>query len=126
MVAKNKNVKNSTGKRYTEEQKSKILAFVEEQGRGGISAAGKKFGVSYIALRRWMNKKSGLPTEAKNVKPGRPAKMIAPVSAKGLKGMIAALENGLDEIQNSSVAELSNNLAKARAGILELKEFFAV
>lgn len=47
--------KGNTGKRYTDAQKREILDFVEAQGRGGITAAGKKFGVSYIALRRWMN-----------------------------------------------------------------------
>lgn len=65
--------KGNTGKRYTDDQKKKILEFVNSQGRGGISAAGKKFGVSYIALRRWMNGETG------GRKPGRAA-------AKGLDG----------------------------------------
>lgn len=47
--------KGNTGKRYTDAQKREILEFVNSQGRGGITAAGKKYGVSYIALRRWMN-----------------------------------------------------------------------
>ena len=47
--------KGNTGKRYTDDQKNAILAFVNSQGRGGISAATRKFGVSYIALKRWMN-----------------------------------------------------------------------
>ena len=51
--------KGNTGKRYTERQKNTILAFVRAQGRGGITAAGRKFGVSYIALRRWMGGKTG-------------------------------------------------------------------
>lgn len=66
--------KGNTGKRYTEEQKQAILAFVNSQGRGGISAATRKFGVSYIALKRWMN-----PGAARG-KAGRPAK------ARGLDG----------------------------------------
>jgi transposase-like protein len=65
--------KGNTGKRYSEDEKKKILEFVGSQGRGGISAAGKKFGVSYIALRRWMNGETG------GRKAGRPA-------AKGLDG----------------------------------------
>ena len=65
--------KGNTGKRYSTEQKREILAFVNAQGRGGISAAGKKFGVSYIALRRWMNGETG----------GRKAGRVA---AKGLDG----------------------------------------
>lgn len=47
--------KGNTGKRYTDAQKKQILEFVAAKGRGGISAATKKFGVSYIALKRWMN-----------------------------------------------------------------------
>lgn len=46
--------KGNTGKRYAPAERKKILAFVEKQGRGGISAATRAFGVSYIALRRWM------------------------------------------------------------------------
>lgn len=53
-----------TGKRYGQGEKRKILEFVHVQGRGGISAACKKFGVSYIALRRWMNA-SGIPSGRK-------------------------------------------------------------
>lgn len=46
--------KGNTGKRYTEAQKKRVLDFIYSQGRGGIAAAQKKFGVSYIAVRRWM------------------------------------------------------------------------
>lgn len=65
--------KGNTGKRYTDDQKREILTFVKSRGRGGISAAGQKYGVSYIALRRWMNGETG------GRKPGR-------VAAKGLDG----------------------------------------
>jgi transposase-like protein len=71
--------KGNTGKRYTDEQKKAILAFVESQGRGGISAATRKFGVSYIALRRWMG--GGTRTKGKGRgRVGRPPK------AKGIDG----------------------------------------
>ena len=46
--------KGNTGKRYSDAQKKQILDFVAAQGRGGISAATRKYGVSYIALKRWM------------------------------------------------------------------------
>lgn len=61
--------KGNTGKRYTDAQKKQILDFVASQGRGGISAATKKFGVSYIALKRWMNGAGGKPGRV-----GRPPK----------------------------------------------------
>ena len=51
-----------TVKRYTEEEKSEILAFVEkfnaENGRGGQTAAVNKYKVTPMTLSAW-NKKSG-------------------------------------------------------------------
>jgi transposase-like protein len=46
------------GKRYTAEEKSKIVAFVESHnasnGRGGQSVAAKKFGVSQLTISSWL------------------------------------------------------------------------
>lgn len=46
------------GKRYTAEEKSKIVSFVESynaaNGRGGQSAAAKKFGVSQLTVSGWL------------------------------------------------------------------------
>lgn len=53
----------SKGIRYTPEQKAEILAFAEAQGRGGQSAAAKKFGVSPITLSSW-KKAAGGSTKA--------------------------------------------------------------
>lgn len=61
-------VKGNTGKRYTDAQKKQVLDFVASQGRGGIIAAQRKFGVSYIAMRRWMNS-SGKTTKASTAYP---------------------------------------------------------
>ncbi len=61
--------KGDTGKRYSDNQKQKIMKFVEKQGHGGISAATEKYGVSYIALKRWMNGTAG------QGKVGRPRKV---------------------------------------------------
>ena len=80
--------KGNTGKRYTDEQKAKILEFVNSQGRGGISAAGKKFGVSYIALRRWLNGETG------GRKAGRsPAKGLDGRKLKSVHAAMAALKS---------------------------------
>jgi len=56
MAAKKKGTK---GKRYTAEEKSEILQFVESQGRGGASAASKKFGVSQLTISSWKKSASG-------------------------------------------------------------------
>ncbi len=58
--------KGNTGKRYSVEERKKIIAFVRKQGRGGITAACRQFGVSYIALRRWMkNGVAGAPRKGR-------------------------------------------------------------
>lgn len=64
------------GKRYSEAEKSEILAFIEKQGRGGQTAASKKFGVSPLTLSSW-RKKSGGETN------------VAPAATKGLDVEIA-------------------------------------
>lgn len=58
--------KGKTGKRYTQAEKKRVLDFINSQGRGGIAAAQKKFGVSYIAVRRWMTGTRGAHGYVKN------------------------------------------------------------
>lgn len=57
--------KQTRGKRYSVDEKAEILSFVEEvnanKGRGGVSAASKKFGVSQLTVSSWL-KKSGAPS----------------------------------------------------------------
>jgi transposase-like protein len=43
----------SKGKRYSEQEKAEILAFADAQGRGGASAAAKKFKVSPLTISNW-------------------------------------------------------------------------
>jgi transposase-like protein len=46
-------------KRYSDAKKKEILDFVESQGRGGQSAAVKKFKVSPITINAWKRKAAG-------------------------------------------------------------------
>ena len=55
----------SKGKRYTPEEKAQILAFVEAQGRGGASAAAKKFNVSPLTISSWRKAAGTGSTRAK-------------------------------------------------------------
>ena len=52
--------KASKGKRYSEQERAKILAFVDKtnalKGRGGITAASKKFGVTPLSISSWMKR----------------------------------------------------------------------
>ena len=58
------NLKNKTAKRYTDEEKSKILRFVnkvnKEKGRGGVSAAVREFGISPITVNGWLRSQKDL------------------------------------------------------------------
>jgi transposase-like protein len=53
----------SKGKRYTEKEKAQVLAFVDKtnatKGRGGITAASKKFGVTPLTISNWLKKVGG-------------------------------------------------------------------
>lgn len=48
----------SKGKRYTDAEKAKVLAHVEQvnktRGRGGIASASKKFGVTALTISNWL------------------------------------------------------------------------
>ena len=48
------------GKRYSEKERAQVLAFVDKtnavKGRGGITAAAKKFGVTPLTISSWMKK----------------------------------------------------------------------
>jgi len=52
--------RNSKGKRYTDKEKALVLSFVEktnaERGRGGITAASKKFDVTPLTISNWMKR----------------------------------------------------------------------
>ncbi len=49
------------GKRYTNAQKTQVLAYVDkvndEQGRGGVTAASKKYGVTPLSISNWLKRK---------------------------------------------------------------------
>jgi hypothetical protein len=92
--------KGDTGKRYTEAQRKKILDFVSKRGRGGISAATREFGVSYIALRRWIQLGPGGSPRGKVVKSGldgRKARRIktAVAAVKAMRSELGKLQNAL-------------------------------
>ena len=98
--------KGNTGKRYSTALRKKIMAFAEKQGRGGISAAIRKYGVSYIALRRWMKGapagagKRGRGKAAKAGLDGRKKRVIknALAGAKSLSRQVTKLQRLLKKL----------------------------
>jgi hypothetical protein len=47
--------KATTGKRFTEAAKQRILQYINKQGRGGITKAVEKYGVTYPSIKRWIS-----------------------------------------------------------------------
>ena len=92
--------KGNTGKRDSIPERKKIVAFVEKHGRGGITAACREFGVSYIALRRWMkNGIAGMPRGGRTIRSkldGRKMRRVKTALA-GLK----AIKSQLNQLQRA-------------------------
>lgn len=62
-MSTNTNVNAAKGKRYNEKEKSEILAYVEkvngDKGRGGQSAAAKKYKISQLTISSWIKASGG-------------------------------------------------------------------
>lgn len=104
--------KTSKGKRYSAEEKGDIVAFVEkhnaENGRGGQSAAAKKFGISQLTIASWL-KSGGASTGAKR---GR-----KPGSGNAAKG-------GSFSAKLGALSALAAQIDKAEADLDKLKAKF--
>jgi transposase-like protein len=83
MAAKTKTAKRTSktkkGKRYSDQERLEIIGYVQEvnaqRGRGGLSAASKKFNVSPLSIGNWIRKGGGggiAPARTRG--PGRKAK----------------------------------------------------
>ena len=109
MSTKSVNPLNSAkGRRYTNKEKEEILDFVDsynaEHGRGGQSAATKKFKLSPLTISSWRKGKSRVPT-------GGIAGTGIPIGKK-----LAKLQQLHDEI-----VRLEKELAKLRAQFSSVK-----
>ena len=64
-AAKKSGVNQAKGKRYSASEKAKVLATVEkvnaEKGRGGITAAAAKYGVTPLTISSWL-RSAGIST----------------------------------------------------------------
>lgn len=95
--------KGNTGNRYSIPERKKILAFAAKRGRGGIAAACREFGVSYIALRRWMKYGVGGLPRGRGAKSGLDGRKIRRVKTallglKSLKRQLGQLQRTLKQL----------------------------
>jgi transposase-like protein len=84
------------GKRYSTEEKAKIVAFVNEHNaknkRGGQLTAAKKFGISQITIASWLKKSGSKPTAKTAVKAAAKAPKAAKKTAAKSKGKTKAMQ----------------------------------
>ena len=101
------------GKRYSDAQKKDVVDFVvavnTSKGRGGLSAATQKFGISPLSISSWL-RKSGVkaakpPVSVKAAKPAKAAKVLPAKSGLSATAIVA----------------LGSQIAKAEAEISKLK-----
>ena len=90
------------GVRYSDEQKAKIVQFVQDHnqanGRGGQSAAVKKFGVSALTISKWSKKDGKSPQKA----PAASKRKVAPKGAADTAGKLQrmlAIQQQLEILQ---------------------------
>jgi transposase-like protein len=97
--------KTTKGKRYTTEEKQSVVDFVnshnEANGRGGVTAAVKKFGTSALTISSWVKSSGGASVgnarkKAKSAADGRSG-VLAELSK--LDGVIAAKRKELDALE---------------------------
>ena len=109
-----------------EQQKREILAFIQKSGRGGISAAQQKYGVSYIAIRSWKDK--GLDKDLKPMKAvlnqipakrGRPFGSGNKTQPKVLSNRPGRPSNNTALIKTLASIRSTLNKAESKFGVLE-------
>ncbi len=109
--------KATKGKRYTPEEKAEILGFVEkhnaENGRGGQSAAAKKFGISQLSIASWLKSDGAPASRGRGKKAGVPI-----VSTKG--GNYSAKLKTLTSLA-SQIDRAEGDLAKLKSKFQALK-----
>ena len=118
--------KTSRGKRYSDQEKAEIIDFVNkinsEKGRGGQSAASKKFKISPLTISSWL-KKSGAPKKAKKAparkaaakkRGARAAKAPASTSSAPIGRKLAKLQSLYNKIERAE-SDLNNMKAEFEA-----------
>mgnify|MGYP002626365662 FL=1 len=112
-TAKKAAKKGGKGKRYTPAEKQQVIDFVNEvnasKGRGGQSAASKKFGISPLTISSWLKAGGAAPKK----KRGRKA------TAKPAKASGGSLEKKMKDLQS-----LAKKIDSTKAQLAKLQSQF--
>ena len=107
----NSNVNAAKGRRYTTKEKAEIIAFVDkvnsEKGRGGQSAASKKFKISPLTISSWIRSGIGGGT----------------VSSAGAAAVAGPIGKKLSKLQalHDQIARAEKELSKLKTQFNSLK-----
>ncbi len=108
--------KASKGKRYTDEQKAEILAFVEAQGRGGQTAAVKKFGVTALTISTWRKKAGGVSAASPKASKASKASKAPKVVKGDSWSQMVALKKEIDSLE-TELASKKSKFSKLAASL---------
>jgi len=107
----NSNVNAAKGRRYTTKEKAEIIAFVDkvnsEKGRGGQSAASKKYKISPLTISSWI--RSGIGGGS--------------ISANGAVSVAGPIGKKLSKLQalHDQIARAEKELGKLKSQFNSLK-----
>ncbi len=114
--------------RYTQKKKDAVVAFIqqhnEEKGRGGQTAAVKKFGINPITIRSWMDK-AGVASPGKSgKKKGPKAKAVRAAAKKSTSGRkkTSALAGGDVSAALLRMAAIQSEIQTLQSEYASLKE----
>ena len=112
------------GKRYSTEEKSKIIAFVNEHNaknkRGGQLTAAKKFGISQLTIATWLKKSGGKSTGKAAAKGAKKTTAKSASKAVSTKGSIEKKLNSLLSL-GKEIEKLERDLKAKRAQFDSIK-----
>ena len=107
-------------KQYDQKFKDEVVAFIveynKEKGRGGQSAAAKKWNLNPITVRNWLEK-AGVPTAGKGSKKKRTAKK----AGRRTKSSAGAVSSGSSSASGGSVNASLKRMVAIQDQITELQ-----
>jgi transposase-like protein len=112
------------GKRYSAEEKTKIIAFVNEHNaknkRGGQLTAAKKFGISQLTIATWLKKSGGKSTGKAAAKGAKKTTAKSTSKAVTTKGSMEKKLNSLLSL-GKEMEKLERDLKAKRAQFDSIK-----
>ena len=102
-MKKKKEPTGKSGKRYTDEEKAEVVKFVKgydnKNGRGGKSAAVKKFGISALTVAKWVGGKTKKSRKKPTPQPKQRKSSTQPANTAAKLQRMLEIQNQLDALR---------------------------